>query len=203
MMNSDIHDKRPDDSPDKPVEKHASKHPGSASDAPAATMPIPGWTRLLVFVFIIGGPAFDILYFASRLHRYEDLPFGLSLPDSFALYRSLGWSVVILSSLISFLAGLCLWKKRKWSSVRFAKWALWLTGPLHVFVMHVLDFFFLFNPSSLYRGPEYIGATIYMLFGYLLLPMAKSLVWTIGWTIYFGKSQKVGEIYGRPPVRNV
>ena len=202
-MNSDMKDTESNASPDKPFEKHASEHTGSASGAPAATMPLPGWTRLLVFVFMIGSPAFDILYFASLLHRYENLPFGLSLPDSFSLYRSLGWSVVILSSLIGFLAGFCLWKKRTWSSVRFAKWALWLTGPLHVLVMYTLNFFFLFNPSGLHREPEYIGATIYMLFGYLLLPIAKSLVWTIGWTIYFGKSQKVGETYGRPPVRNV
>ncbi|EEO27700.2 hypothetical protein OFAG_00853 [Oxalobacter formigenes HOxBLS] len=196
MMNSDMSETRPNASPDKPVAKHASEHPGNASDAPAAAMPLPGWTRLLVFVFMIGSPAFDILYFASQLHRYENLPFGLALPDSFALYRSLGWSVVILSSLISFLAGLCLWKKRKWSSVRFAKWALWLTGPLYVLVRHILDFFFLFNPSGFYRGPESIVPIMYMLFGYLLLPMAQSLVWAIGWTIYLGKSQRVRQTFG-------
>ena len=60
----------------------------------------------------------------------------------------------------------------------------WLIGPLQVLLLQGVYCLFFISVSG------------YKILGYVLLPMAKSLLWTLVWTTWLGKSRHIRELYG-------
>ena len=59
----------------------------------------------------------------------------------------------------------------------------WLNGPFQVILLQGVYCLFFVSIS---------GSAI---FGYVMLPMAWSLLWTLVWTAWLGKSRRAGEIF--------
>ncbi len=197
MTNSEITPEKTDPSVCKPGNE------ALAGTDPAGKKPEkPGGIRFLIMVFMIWNPAYEAWAFLYKLDFLENSLFtGLS-EQTFRFYRQTGWSVVAVSSLISVLAGYGLWRKKQGSSVRRARWSLWLVGPLTVVIMRTLYFimqmggpaYFMQGFAFFVRGVFQAGWGYYLL-GTLVVPLSISLGWAIGWTIYLGKSPKVREAY--------
>lgn len=143
----------------------------------------PVWLLFLILLFMFGNPLLDTCSFVARIEMYEKEGIVWMYPDIFSFYTGYGWCIVIFCSLVSLYTGYRLGEKREWESIRFARWMFWLTGPLQILLLHAVYCLFFVSISG------------FGIFGFVLLPMAKSLLWTLGWTTWLGRSQKVREIY--------
>ncbi len=117
-----------------------------------------------------------------RLDMYEKEGIVWMYPDIFRFYTGYGWFVVISCSLASLYTGYVLGERRNRESLRLARWMFWLNGPFQVILLHGVYCLFFVSIS---------GSAI---FGFVMLPMAWSLLWALAWTAWQGKSRRVGEI---------
>lgn len=142
----------------------------------------PLWFLFLVLVFMFGNPLLDTCSFIMRLEMYGREGIVWMYPDIFRFYAGYGWFVVISSSLACLYTGCRLNEERSWESILFARWMFWLTGPFQIILLDGVYCLFFVSVS---------GSVI---FEFVMLPMAWSLLWTLAWTVWLGKSQRVREI---------
>ena len=155
----------------------AREHPENHPDEPV-------WLIFLILLFMFGNPLFDTCSFLMQLRLYEKVGIVWVFPDIFSFYTGYGWFIVIFSSLVSLYTGYRLGEKREWASIQFARWMFWLIGPLQVLLLQGVYCLFFISVSG------------YKILGYVLLPMAKSLLWTLAWTTWLGRSRHIRELYG-------
>lgn len=174
---------REQDSSPLPEPEKETPLAGRGNDPGRKTDQEPLWFLYLILQFMFGNPLLDTCSFIMRLDMYEKEGIVWMYPDIFRFYTGYGWFVVISCSLASLYTGYVLGERRNRESLRLARWMFWLNGPFQVILLQGVYCLFFVSIS---------GSAI---FGYVMLPMAWSLLWTLVWTAWLGKSRRAGEIF--------
>lgn len=144
---------------------------------------IGGWLLLLIFSMTVSGPLIGAGQIYMDLGGTEVRHPSLATLDKWQTFKAVLWLTYAIFATISLYGGLGLAITRKVSAVRYAKVALWLSGPLLSFLLGIAI------PIAIFGNrPQVWVNNIVMLFGSMLG------AWV--WTAYLSKSKRVKATYG-------
>lgn len=147
-----------------------------------------GWLAFLIIILAILSPVANIGMLAREFHEIEmETPLMLHI-SAYVQYKWFCWGTVWLASVISIAAGILLWKKHDWKSVRYAISALWFIGPFSIILVGLY--------FCMSFGTDMLGGFLKDVTGSFL----KSVFWAVVWTAYLLKSKRVKNTYLRQGV---
>ena len=137
---------------------------------------------MLTIGLMVLGPMVSLGNLLNLIRTVEDSAIGPLKPE-WGTFKLVAWSIVATAAALSVMTGYRLRADHRPESVKLAKKALWLIGPMSNALLNVSMIVVLqLNPT-----PEFIGSAIGGLAGGCIVAFI--------WTVYLSRSRRVRNTY--------
>ena len=97
---------------------------------PQAPVGIGGWLSFFVTVMIVFRPLLTGGSCLRVFQTLEEATPGLAVDPSYAAFSNYVYTLTTVAGVLCASAGVLLCLRRRWSSVKYTIWMLWLSGPI-------------------------------------------------------------------------
>lgn len=141
-----------------------------------------GWLGFLVIGMMFLFPLISAIRINEAFIDAEFKHPNLITAAEWATYKSANWWTFLVSAGLYFYGGLGLADGIEWQAVTRAKYILWICGPITSITINWII------PSVFF--------SMDVPFGIVLTGLFPPLFWTLIWTVYLSKSERVRNTYG-------
>ena len=97
---------------------------------PQAPVGIGGWLSFFVTVMIVFRPLLTAGSYLRVFQTLEEATPGLAADPSYAAFSNYVYTLTAVAGVLCASAGVLLCLRRRWGSVKYTIWILWLSGPV-------------------------------------------------------------------------